>query len=41
MKNWDNAQLTENANDDNDISMVKFMEQRWYAKEKKVAEEQR
>ena len=41
IKNWDDVQLTEDVNNDDDISTVKFVEQRWCAKEKKVAEERR
>ena len=41
IKSWDDAQLTEDVNDDDNVSTVKFMEQRWHMKEKKVAEEWR
>ena len=39
IKNWDDVQLVEDINDDNDVSMVKFVERRQCTKEKKVAEE--
>ena len=41
IKNWDDVQLVEDVNDDDNISVVKFVEWRQCMKEKKVVEEQR
>ena len=41
IKNWKGTRLTEHINDDNDVSVAKFMDWRQCAKEKKVAKEQR
>ena len=38
-KNWDDKWLVEDLNNDDDISVAKFTEQRQRAKEKKVVEE--